>query len=171
VRVAAKVTREVDLEELKRYEQATKDVGERKRLMGIRLKVEGYSVTEIMKIIPVTQCTLLSWVKKFNAKGFDGLRTVKPLGKKRNLNEEQLRIVMDWLDNGPEERHGCCFWTGAKLIEAVKREFGVSYSSSGIYDLLKDLGYRRLVAKTRHHKTDPAAATEFKKNSPQWSRR
>lgn len=144
---------------------------ERKRLMGIRLKVEGYSVTQIMKIVPVTQCALLKWVKKFNAEGFDGLRSRKPPGKKKNLNEEQLRILMGWLDNGPEESHGCCLWTGAELIEAVKREFGVSYSSSGIYDLLKDLGYSRQVVKTRHHKCDPAKEKEFKKNSLKWSRR
>ena len=109
--------------------------------------------------------------EKVKCRGLRWSKSRKPPGKKRNLNEEQLRIVMDWLDNGPEERHGCCFWTGAKLIEAVKSEFGVSYSSSGIYDLLKDIGYSRQVVKTHHHKCDLAAAEEFKKNSPQWSRR
>lgn len=171
MRAAAKVTREVDLVELKHRENATKDPWEMKRLMGIRLKVEGYSVTEIMKIVPVAQSGLLTWVKKFNAEGFDGLRSKKAPGKKRNLNEKQLGVVMGWLDNGPEERHGCCFWTGAELIKAVREEFGVSYSSSGIYDLLKDIGYSRQVVKTRHYKCDPEKEDEFKKNSPQWSRR
>jgi len=170
MRAPAEITREVDLGELKSRENATRDIREKKRLMGIRLKIEGYSVLRIMEIIPVTQSGLLAWVKRFNEGGFEGLKTRKAHGKKRLLNEEQVGIVRGWLDDGPEDRHGCCFWTGPQLMEAVEKEFGISYSSSGIYELLKDLGYTRQVVKTRHYKSDPAKGEEFKKNFRQWSR-
>jgi transposase len=171
MRRAAKIIREASVEELKSREREVKDVRERKRLMGIRLKVEGYSVPEIMRIIPVSQSGLLTWVNNFNEKGFDGLVSKKPPGKRRFLNEEQIVVLREWIKEGPEEQHGCFFWTGNKLIEAVEKEFGVKYSLNGMYDLLKDLGYSRQVTKAQHHKSDPEKAEEFKKNSPQWLRR
>ena len=171
MRAMAEITREVGLEELKRREKVTRDLKEKKRLMGIRLKLEGYPLKKIMEIIPVSQSGLLAWINAFNRDGYEGLKTRKPRGKIRFLNQEQVDIVRGWLDEGPSECHDCCFWTGAKLIEAVEKEFGISYSSSGIYELLKDLGYSRQVVKTRHHKCDPEKVEEFKKNFPVWSRR
>lgn len=170
MRIAAVITRETDMDELRRHERATRDARERKRIMGIRLKIEGYSVKEIMRIIPVTQSGLLRWVKKYNEKGFEGLKSKNPPGRARYLSEGRLAIVREWLDYGPEERHGCRFWTGKKLIEAIEKEFGVSYALNGIYDLLKDLGYSRKVMKTRHYKSDPEREEEFKKNFLVWSR-
>jgi len=170
MRKPAQVTREISLEEIKRREREVRDAGEKRRLMGIRLKLEGYSVSEIMRIMPVTQCTLLTWVKNFNESGFEGLVTKKPPGRKKYLDNDQLEIVRKWLNDGPMEKHDCCFWTGAKLVEAIEKEFGVRYSLNGMYDLLKDLNYCRKVVKTRHHKSDPEKAEEFKKNFRVWSR-
>lgn len=170
MRKAKEITRAVDLDELKQRERETNDAQEKRRLMGIRLKIEGYSVTEIMKIMPVTQSGLLRWVDKFNEKGFDGLKSKPIPGKAAFLNKDQIEVVRLWLDEGPGEKHDCYFWTGKKLLEAIEREFGASYSLNGIYKLLKTLGYTRLVPKTRHYKSDPARAEEFKKNFRVWSR-
>jgi len=171
MRKPAEITREVDLEELKRREKGTKDFKEKKRLMGIRLKLEGYPLKKIMEIIPVSQSGLLTWVNDFNKEGYEGLKSRKPKGREKFLSEDQTAIVKGWLDNGPKDTHDCVFWTGAKLIKAIEKEFGVTYSSSGIYELLKDLGYSRQVVKTRHYKCDPEKVEEFKKNFPVWSRR
>lgn len=171
MRAPAEITREVDLEELKKREKATKDAREKRRLMGIRLKLEGYPLKQIMEILPVSQSGLLAWVNAFNKEGFDGLKSRKRKGRARFLSGEQAEIVKGWLDAGPRDNHDCVFWTGGKLIKAIEEEFGITYSTSGIYELLKDLGYSRQVVKTTHHKCDPGKVEEFKKNFPQWSRR
>ena len=165
------LTREVDSGELNKREKGSRDFLERRRLMAIRLRADGKTPPEVCEILGVHQCSLRNWVNAFNKYGLDGLKTQeKRAGRKRWLSDEQVQAVCKWLDEGPSEHHGCHFWTGKHLAKAIEEAFEIKYTQNGIYTLLKDLGYTRLVPKTRHHKTDPAAAEEFKKNFPQWSR-
>lgn len=166
------LTEKVDLEKLTKRERESKDTLEKRRLMAIRLRAEGYIPPQVCSILRVHPSALRSWVNKFNKHGLTGMRPQKKrLGQNRKLSDEQINEVCKWLDEGPSEKHGCCFWTGKKLMLAIEKELGVKYSLDGVYWLLKNLGYRRLVAKTHHYKSDPKAAEEFKKNFPQWSRR
>lgn len=171
MRPCVRLTRELDLEGLKELEGSTRDVKEKRRLTGVRLCYQGYSTPEICKILGVTNSSVQRWVGRFNAGGLEALKSHKPPGKARRLTAEQIKVVRGWLDNGPEECHGCHFWTGRKLLEAIENEFGVHYKLKAIYKMLKYLGYKRIVPKTRHHKSDPKAAEEFKKNFRIWSRR
>jgi len=165
------LTRKVDIEELRRRERTTKVMLERRRLAAIRYRHEGRSVAEICQELQCTPCSLRTWVKTFNEQGLDGLKPRKRPGKQRWLTDEQIDEVRTWLDEGPSESQGCHFWTAPQLVKAIEKTFGVRYSSDAIYDILKDLGYKRIVPKTHHHKADPKAAEEFKKNFPIWSRR
>ena len=166
------LARAVDRRELKKREKASRDFLERRRLMAIRLRADGKTPPEVCEILGVHQCSLRNWVNSFNKTGLDGLKPQeKRAGRKRKLSTEQISLVCEWVDNGPSEHHGCCFWTGKHLANAIEDVFGIKYSENGIYVLLKSLGYTRLVPKTQHHKADPAKAEEFKKNFPQWSRR
>ena len=166
------LTKKVDLEELTKRESGSKDTLEKRRLMAIRLRFEGYTPPQVCAILRVHPSSLRNWVNSFNKHGLPGLRPQeKRLGRNRKLTNDQINEVCKWLDEGPSEKHGCCFWTGKKLMQAIEKEFGVKYSLDGVYWLLRNLGYRRLVAKTHHYKSDPKAAEEFKKNSRIWSRR
>ena len=171
MRPCVRLTRDLDLKEIKALESATNDVRERRRLIAIRLCSQGYKTPEICKILGVTKSSVQRWVTKFNSGGLEALRSRKPPGKARWLTDEQIEVVCGWLDSGPEEHHGCQFWTGGKLLKAIEDEFGVRYKLKGIYKMLRYLGYRRIVPKTRHYRSDPKAGEEFKKNSPLWSRR
>ena len=166
------LTKEVDFDLIVGRERSSKDHLEKRRLMAIRLRHAGRTPPEVCGILDIHPSSLRNWVNSFNKHGLDGLKPQeKRGGRKRKLSEEQIRAVRRWLDEGPKEDQGCCFWTGEKLMKEIKRQFGVQYSLDGIYWLLKDLGYKRLVPKTRHHKADPQAAEEFKKNFRIWSRR
>ena len=171
MRPCVRLTRDLDLEGIKALEGASNDVRERRRLTAIRLCNQGYKTPEICKILGVTKSSVQRWVKKFNSGGLEALRSRKLPGKARWLTDEQIEVVRGWLDNGPGERHGCHFWTGEKLLKAIEDEFSVHYKLKGIYKMLKYLGYRRIVPKTRHYRSDPKAAEEFKKNCRIWSRR
>ena len=165
------VTWAAEVEEIRERERASRDPLEKRRLCAIRLRSEGYSPPDVCRILCVHQSSLRNWVNAFNREGFTGLAPQeRRAGRKRRLSEEQIAEVCRWLDEGPSEHHGCCFWTGKSLARAIEEAFGIRYTTNGIYELLKDLGYTRLVPKTRHHKSDPKAAEEFKKNFPVWSR-
>ena len=166
------LTRGVDIKEIKRRERGTNDLLERRRLTAVRLRSEGYTPPKVCDILGIHVCSLRNWVNAFNKHGLDGLKPQeKRWGRKRKLSEEQIKEICKWIDEGPSESQGCYFWTGRKLMKEIERKFGVRYSLDSVYWLLKDLGYKRIVPKTRHHKADPKAAEEFKKNSRIWSRR
>jgi len=166
------VTRRANVEEIREKERGSKSPLEKRRLCAIRLRLEGYTPPEVCNILSIHQSSLRNWVNTFNRSGFAGLEPQeRHAGRKRRLSEEQITEVCRWVEEGPSEHHGCCFWTGKSLASAIEKAFGIRYTENGIYELLKDLGYTRLVPKTRHHKSDPKAAEEFKKNFPVWSRR
>lgn len=165
------LSREVDREELFEREKGSRNFLEKRRLMAIRLRSDGKTPPEVCDILGVHQCSLRNWVNAYNKNGFKGLEPrEKQSGPKRRLSRDQAKVVCGWLDEGPVEHQGCHFWTGKRLAASIEETFGIKYSENGIYKLLKYLGYTRLVPKTRHYKSDPAAAEEFKKNFPQWSR-
>lgn len=166
-----KLTRTVDRDELGKREHASRDFLERRRLMAIRLRDDGKTPPEICEILSVHPSSVRSWVNAYNKHGLDGLKPQeKHWGRKRRLSADQIAQVCKWLDEGPKEGDGCYFWTGKKLADAIYRAFGVQYKENGIYDMLKDLGYTRLVPKTLHYKADLKVGKEFKKKCPIWSR-
>lgn len=171
MRPPVRLTREVDIEEIRKREKQTKDVLERRRLAGIRYRHEMRSVPEICQELQCTPCALRSWVRAFNANGLEGLRPRKRPGKRRRLTNEQIEIICGWLDEGPSKDQEFYFWTAPQLVRAIEESFGIRYSTDAIYLLLRGLGYRRLVEKTRHYKANPKAAEEFKKNFRVWSRK
>jgi hypothetical protein len=68
------------------------------------------------------------------------------------------------MHNPPEE--GVCTLRGKDAVRILEREFGVSYSLDGVYDLLERLNYSCLAPRPRHEKGDPAAQQLFKEQAP-----
>ena len=53
-----------------------------------------------------------------------------------------------------------------RFLELIKDEWGVTYSLSGIYYLMKDIGMSWVSTRSRHPKQDEQAQTDFKKTLP-----
>jgi transposase len=56
--------------------------------------------------------------------------------------------------------------TVARIKQAWEQRIGHSVHASTIYRMLRRHGWRKLVPRPRHVKTDPEAQAAFKKNSP-----
>ena len=52
------------------------------------------------------------------------------------------------------------------MVAILEREFGISYTLDGAYDLLHRLGYSCLKPRPRHERADPAAVEAFKRQAP-----
>ena len=104
------------------------------RIKTILWRDEGISFQEIARLLFLDQKTPRHWEKVYREKGFDALLSddYKPYAGK--LTEEQKQELFQYasthlfLDVGP-------------IIEHVKEEFGVSYSDSGMRDLLHSIGF------------------------------
>ena len=57
-------------------------------------------------------------------------------------------------------------WRLKDLAAWTYARFGVSLDESTLGRLVKQMGFRKLSARPRHHAQDPAALTAFKKTSP-----
>jgi transposase len=55
---------------------------------------------------------------------------------------------------------------GQDIRRIMQVEFGVVYSGSGVYELLRRLDYASLKPRPKHRKTDAAAQEQFKLDSP-----
>ena len=73
--------------------------------------------------------------------------------------------------NGPLSRDGVCTLRGKDAVKILNKEFGVSYSLPGVYDLLHRLNLSCLKPRPRHEKNDPEKMEQFKARAPFLSRR
>ena len=108
--------------------------------------------------------TLRDWVHRYNAEGLAGLSDRKgAVGPKRRLSPEQEADVAEWVRRGPDlAEHGVVRWRRADLARAIEARFGVVLAERSVGDVLRRLGFRRLVARPRHLGQDAAAQASFR---------
>ena len=112
--------------------------------------------------------TLRDWVHRTNADGLVGLSDRRgAVGPKRRLSPEQEAEVAHWVRRGPDlSEHGVVRGRRADLARAIAARFGVVLAERSVGDVLRRLGFRRLVARPRHPGQDAAAQASFRQASP-----
>ena len=60
------------------------------------------------------------------------------------------------LVEGPDYEKGEPVFTAETIRDSIEKEFGVSYRTSSIYDILRRLKCRKIKARPKHPKNDPA---------------
>lgn len=108
------------------------------------------------------------WVHRYNAEGLAGLSDRRgAVGPKRRLSPEQEAEVAEWVRRGPDlAEHGVVRWRRADLSRAIEARFGVTLAERSVGDVLRRLGFRRLVARPRHPGHDAATQASFNQASP-----
>jgi transposase len=93
-------------------------------------------------------------------------------GRPTKLPRDREAAFKARLDAGPTAADGgVCTLRGRDVVAILEREFGVTYSLDGAYDLLERLGYSCLTPRPAHEKADPAAVADFKARAPLLSTR
>ena len=116
--------------------------------------------------------TVRDWVLRFNAGGPDGLLDAKPPGPVPKLNADQRAALARRVDEGPLPAvDGVVRWRLKDLVAWIAAEYGIALHETTVGRTLRDMGYRKLSARPRHHARDVEAGERFKKTSPRRSRR
>jgi transposase len=137
-------------------------------MLALALVLEGVSRTQAAQAAGMDRQTLRDWVHRYNEEGLAGLTDRQgDVGPERLLSPAQEAEVAEWVRRGPDlAEHGVVRWRRADLARAIAAKFGVVMAERSISNVLRRLGFRRLVARPRHPGHDAAAQASFKATSP-----
>lgn len=156
-----------DAASLRALAKATTDAGQSRRLLALAEIYDGAKRTDAARIGSVGLQTVRDWVMRFNTLGPDGLIDRKAPGNPAKLSGDQRRALAHIVEDGPIPAvHGVVRWRLSDLVQWVWEVFGISSSESTLSRELRNLGFRKLSARPRHHSQDAEAIKAFKKTSP-----
>ena len=129
---------------------------------------DGKSRSEAARIGGVTLQVVRDWVLRFNTQGPAGLIDRKAPGNKPLLNPVQRAALAAVVRAGPNPAiDGVVRWRLADLAQWVWETFRISISRQTLGSELRELGFRKLSARPRHHEQADGAIEDFKKKFPE----
>jgi transposase len=138
---------------------------EARRLQGARLLKRKVVQAEVAREVGVSRQAVSLWAKQLaEVNGAVGKLKAKALGRPQWLEVEQLDALRSMLLKGalafgfPTE-----LWTIKRVRALVKREFGVAYSHTGCWRLLRALGFTPQKPERRAIQRDEAAIVQWKR--------
>jgi transposase len=152
--------------------RAAKDAGQARRLLALAAIYDGASRTEAAEFGGVTIQIVRDWVLKFNADGPAGLIDRKAPGQPRRLTAEHRAALAAMIESGPIPAvHGVVRWRQIDLCQWLWEEFRVQVDRRTLGREMREMGFRKLSARPRHHAQAAGAVDAFKKSSrPSWKR-
>lgn len=158
---------DLDAAGLRRAARRSQDAAAARRMLALALVLEGKSRTEAAQAAGMDRQTLRDWVHRYHEAGLAGLCDRHGGGVRALLSPEQEAEVAGWVRQGPSlAEHGVVRWRRADLARAIEARFGIVLAERSISDVLRRLGFRRLVARPRHPGHDAAAQASFSTTSP-----
>jgi putative transposase len=143
-----------------------------RRMLALALVLEGRPRSEAASFSGMDRQTLCDWVHRYNAYGFDGLKTRKSPGQAPRLSQEQKAELRDLVVKGPDRAiTKIVRWRCVDLQAEVARRWSIEVHESTIGRWLGTLGLTRLQPRPVHPKKDAEAEAAFKKTSPAWRAR
>ena len=113
------------------------------KFWAIALSRKGWIAPGIADALGKSTRTIQQWASDYNIQGLEGLRDRRG-GNHSYLNAQQEQQLKNWLDAAAEDPNDGLRHV-AELVPWIEEHFGVTYSLSGLYDLLYRLGYEWLV--------------------------
>ena len=143
-------------ETLKQIHRSLRDGKKRDRIKAILLLSEGYSATEISRILLIDNDTVTNWKKRFDSReGLNSwLKDEYKIYEGKLTNQEEKELV-EYIESN--------FISNSKqAIEYVRQKFQKSYSMSGMVSLLHKVGFVYKQTTLIPSKYDAEAQKEFK---------
>jgi transposase len=140
---------------------------EARRIEGARLLKRKVSQAEIARQLGVSRQAASNWARQLaEVNGAVGKLKAKPLGRPKRLEASQCAALSSLLLKGalaagfPTE-----LWTVKRVRALIKREFGVAYSNTGGWELLRSLGFTPQRPEKRALQRDEQAIVQWKRKT------
>lgn len=140
---------------------------EARRIEGARLLKRKVPQAEVARRMGVSRQAVSNWARQLaEVKGAVGKLKTKPLGRPKQLDDAQCAALSRLLLKGalaagfPTE-----LWTVKRVRTLIKREFGVAYSNTGGWELLRNLGFTPQKPEKRALQRDEQAIVQWKRKT------
>lgn len=140
-----------------------------RRLRAMALLGEGNSQSEVARKLGVSPGAISQWKKAFDQEGRQALLAKVHPGPTPKLSARQQQRLLKYLTQGPR-KHGWTteLWTLPRIVELIARKFDVPYDQSGVWHLLRRLGWSCQKPERRARERDADAIAQWRKHA--WPR-
>jgi transposase len=149
-----------DIDELRRRIRKESNAKQRDRYRAVVLALEGKMERDIRRMLHRSRGFIQRWVYAYRDQGIDRLFPQSPPGKPPKLTNTQREQLKASLEGQTDLRRGIDF------RQRIQDLFGVTYSLSGAFQVLHDLGYEPLQPRPVNPKKDPEAEDAWKQAAP-----
>jgi transposase len=149
--------------------RTTKKQMEARRMLAAELFERGTAPSEVSQRLGVTIGAASQWRKAWREAGLDGLRSKPHPGSKPKLPRRCWPELEQMLLEGPTA-HGFAteLWTLKRVVELIRRRFGVEYDPSQVSRILHAMGWSRQRPARRAREQDEEAVEAWRKT--EWPR-
>jgi len=140
---------------------------EARRLAGARMLKGKVPQAEVARELDVSRQAVSVWARQLaEVKGAVGKLKGKPLGRPKRLDASQCESLSRALVAGAlQAGFATELWTVKRVRAVIKREFGVEYSQTGCWELLRSLGFSPQKPEKRATQRDEQAIVEWKRKT------
>lgn len=143
-----------NLAELRAAHRGTRNVREAYRINAVILLGSGWRPSDVGDALLIDQDTARGYFKRYKEGGLDALLRMNYVGSEALLDDSQLAALSAHL-----RTH--LYPTAEAVARWVEKQWGVSYTASGMSAVLHRLGYVYKKAKLEPGKADPVAQEAF----------
>ncbi len=139
---------------------------EQRRLKAAELFAEGKGASEVGRLLGVRRQSAHAWLKVWEAKGKEALKSKGQAGPKARLSEEQRLRVMEAIVAGPRAAgYVTEVWTLPRVAKLIEKQTGERYHPGHVWWLLRELGLSCQQPTRRAIERNEAAIAEWKKRT------
>jgi len=145
----------------------------RKKLQAFLLVKEGFKTSEISMKFSIHTNTLYSWIKQIKKEGLENLQIKPGRGLKSKLSETQFDELKKTILEPIKTEDGYTrAWQSKDVVLYIEEKYNVKYSFSRIRELLRFLGFRKIVCRPKNKRRNENLTQNFltnvKKNEIYW---
>ena len=138
-------------------------------MLAARLFEQGIGPSDVARRLQVTVGAASQWRKAWREAGLNGLRSKPHPGSRPKLPRGKWPELQSMLLEGPRA-HGFAteLWTLRRIVELIRRRFGVEYDPSQVSRILHSMGWSRQRPARHARERDEQAVQAWRKKD--WPR-
>jgi transposase len=137
---------------------------EKRRRRALRLLKAGHSYRSVATQLKSSLSSIVRWQQAYRTKGWKGLRPQPTPGRPPLIAPAQKQVLVQILVDGAlKAGYATDLWTLKRVGEVTKRRFGVDYSISNLWQLMRALGWSCQMPEKRARERNERAIRMWKR--------